>query len=457
MIEIQIAGAGAGKTFDLAKSLIAHIKNSSIHKKTFALTYTNTATSKIEQEVIKQYGYIPHNLCIQTVHSFLLNEVVYPFSSYTLGDMYNDASIMPVGDPKYKAGLFKRLREKNVIHAENVYNVSKQIVDETVSRHNTIAKRKKVKRLLSILENCFEKIFIDEVQDLDADALRFFEVLGSNGINIYMIGDPKQAIKYPHALDAFIDKVASVEYTTILEINNVTRRVPNEILAISNRFCFEGQCQISSSTVIGELFYLESTDENYDKHINSYIESKQIVCIDKKNGKYSTSSKHRYSFPYEIEVMIREINDKKDKTLFVKAAFSDFMNGVYDLGSQKAIKNLIAQYSLKLEKHHFAQLYSLCEKCAEDNVKFKVSSIESVKGLDSDTCVIILTTNTLRYLLKINLNKDDYFNKEWKKVYVALTRAKQRLVLALDHELLSSVDIEKIKNELETLGFKKYS
>lgn len=41
-------------------------------------------------------------------------------------------------------------------------------------------------------------------------------------------------------------------------------------------------------------------------------------------------------------------------------------------------------------------------------------------------------------------------------MYVALTRAKQRLILALDHELLSGIDIEKLKIQLEKLGFEKH-
>ncbi|TON14499.1 hypothetical protein CGH61_24930, partial [Vibrio parahaemolyticus] len=80
--------------------MIDHIKACTSHKKTFALTYTNSATAKIEQEIIKQHGFIPSNLCIQTVHSFLLNEIIYPFSSFTLGDVYNDTSIM-ISNPKY--------------------------------------------------------------------------------------------------------------------------------------------------------------------------------------------------------------------------------------------------------------------------------------------------------------------------------------------------------------------
>ncbi len=453
MIEVQIAGAGAGKTYGLAKTLIEHIEACTSHKKTFALTYTNTATAKIEQEIIKQHGFIPSNLCIQTVHSFLLNEIIYPFSSFTLGDVYNDTSIMMLPPPKYKNSLFARLRKINVIHTDNVYNTAKQIVDEAISKHNNKAKKARVRRLLAILESCFDKIFIDEVQDLDGDALRFFEVLGSNDIDVYMIGDPKQAIKYPQALDAFVEKVAPKEYATILPINNQTRRVPPEILAVSNSFCYEDQQQESLSEMVGELMYIESTDGRYDDLLTNYIDTKQLVCIDKKNGRYTTSSKHKHAFPREIEEMIRESNHKKDKTLFVKAAFSDFMDDAINEDNKRAISKLITRHSLTLNKQHFAQLHELCNSCTKNDVQFKVQSIDSIKGLDADTCVIIVSSNTLKYLTQNAISEANRFNKEWKKVYVALTRAKKRLVLALDYELLAKEDMAAVRDSIGELGF----
>ncbi|EIU7849864.1 DEAD/DEAH box helicase [Vibrio parahaemolyticus] len=453
MIEVQIAGAGAGKTYGLAKTLIEHIEACTSHKKTFALTYTNSATAKIEQEIIKQHGFIPSNLCIQTVHSFLLNEIIYPFSSFTLGDVYNDTSIMMLPPPKYKNSLFARLRKINVIHTDNVYNIAKQIVDETISKHNNKAKKARVRRLLAILESCFDKIFIDEVQDLDGDALRFFEVLGCNDIDVYMIGDPKQAIKYPQALDTFIKKVTPKEYATILPINNQSRRVPREILAVSNSFCYEDQQQESISDVIGELMYIESADGRYDDLLTNYLDTKQLVCIDKKNGRYTTSSKHKHSFPREIEEMIRDSNHKKDKALFVKAAFSDFMDDVAEVGARIAINRLKASHRLTLENYHYPQLYELCNSCTGNDVQFKVQSIESIKGLDADTCVIILSSNTLKYLTQNGISEANRFNKEWKKVYVALTRAKKRLVLALDHELLAKEDMAAVRDSVGELGF----
>ncbi|WP_394167960.1 UvrD-helicase domain-containing protein [Photobacterium piscicola] len=454
MIEVQIAGAGAGKTYGLAESLIDHIKACTSHKKTYALTYTNSATAKIEQEIIKQYGFIPSNLCIQTVHSFLLNEIIYPFSSFTLGDVYNDASIMMLpSNAGFKNWHLKRLKDKNIIHAESVYNIAKQIVDETNSKHNNKAKKAKVRRLLAILDSCFDKIFIDEVQDLDKDALRFFEVLGSNDIDVYMIGDPKQAIKFPQALDTFVEKVSAENYTTILPINNQTRRVPTEILAVSNSFCYEDQQQESLSEVVGELMYIESTDGRYDELLTNYIDTKQLVCIDKKNGRYTTSSKHKYAFPREIEEMIRDSNHKKDKTLFVKAAFTDFMDDAIKEDNNRAIKKLIARHLLTLNRQYFAQLHELCNSCTKNNVQFKVQSIDSIKGLDADTCVIILSSSILKYLTQNGIGKASRFNKEWKRVYVALTRAKKRLVLALDHDLLAKEDMAAVKDSIGALGF----
>ncbi|HIF9461978.1 TPA: UvrD-helicase domain-containing protein [Photobacterium damselae] len=454
MIEVQIAGAGAGKTYGLAKTLIEHIEVCTSHKKTFALTYTNIATAKIEQEIIKQHGFIPSNLYVQTVHSFLLNEIIYPFSSFTLGDVYNDASIMMLpSNARFKNWQLKRLKDKNIIHAERVYNIAKQIVDETTSKYNNRAKRAKVRRLLAILGSCFDKIFIDEVQDLDKDALRFFEVLGCNDIDVYMIGDPKQAIKHPQDLDAFVQKVAPKEYATILPINNQTRRVPTEILAVSNSFCYEDQQQESLSDIVGELMYIESTDGRYDELLTNYSDTKQLVCIDKKNGRYTTSSKHKHAFPREIEEMIRDSNHKKDKTLFVKAAFSDFMDDAIQKDNKRAISRLIARHTLKLNKQHFAQLHELCNSCTKNDVQFRVQSIDSIKGLDADTCVIILSSSTLKYLTQDGISKANRFNKEWKKVYVALTRAKKRLVLALDHDLLVKEDMAAVRSSIGALGF----
>lgn len=80
------------------------------------------------------------------------------------------------------------------------------------------------------------------------------------------------------------------------------------------------------------------------------------------------------------------------------------------------------------------------------HVQFKVLSIDSIKGLDAGTCVIILSSNTLKYITPNAIGKANCLNKEWKRAYVVLTRAKKILVLALDHELLTKEDMATVRD-----------
>ena len=79
MINIQIAGAGAGKTYGLARDVSEYCKENSSSKVIYAVTFTNAAKEKIESEIISQIGHLPECLAIETVHSFLLNEVIIIF------------------------------------------------------------------------------------------------------------------------------------------------------------------------------------------------------------------------------------------------------------------------------------------------------------------------------------------------------------------------------------------
>lgn len=455
MLEIQIAGAGAGKTHELAQTIIKHINTINDHKVIFALTYTNSATEKIYYEILKSLGYIPNNVVIETVHSFLLNKIIYPFSFYILGDKYNNCSTIALKDEKnsYKGQKIKRLKLKNIIHSEKIYNISKQIIDENNRKHSNKEKKAKVRFILDLLQAKITKIFIDEVQDLDSDGLETFNIIAKKCSDVYMIGDPKQAIKYSNALIDFIRKVESETYVILHPINNVTRRVPSEILAISNRFCYPNQKQNSINQNKGILKYLESTHPQFIKIIHEYIK-KHIVCIDKKQGRYSTSKHIKVTFPDFIEEKIKACPSKLDKNLLVKAAHIDFLEEIQQSNIEKAIQDLQAKYSFRLKEAEYAEFSSQFSKNPK-NI-FNISSIDSIKGLDSDSCVIILSLNIYNYLIQNNLPQKNKFNKVWKQVYVALTRAKQELIIVIDHELLEKENIDAIKIELEKLGFVPY-
>ena len=96
--QVQIAGAGAGKTYGLAELIC----NSKIEdgKNIYAITYTNYAKKNIEDKIVEQKGYIPDNVKISTIHTFLLNEIIYPYSSYILNKKLNKATSVPLPSDK---------------------------------------------------------------------------------------------------------------------------------------------------------------------------------------------------------------------------------------------------------------------------------------------------------------------------------------------------------------------
>jgi superfamily I DNA/RNA helicase len=456
MINIQVAGAGAGKTYGLAKELVERCNQSPSTKVVFAITYTNAAKKKIEEEVISQLGSIPSCLKIDTVHSFLLNEVVYPYSQYVTGDMYNQASIAPLPtEPKFKNHKINRLKNLNVIHSTKVFSVSRKILDKSHSSNKSRAKKLKVDKVISIIKSCVDRIYLDEVQDLDPDGLNAFANLGLEGLYIYMIGDPKQAIKYPRALTEFIRKISTSypEKTNIPKPNNITRRVPTEILAVSNNFCYPNQQQESSSDEVGELLYINSTHQDYDQFIRGHIKSNSLICIDKKAGKYSTAKKINGSFDPVISGMIASSSHGRDPELMVNVAHAKFCDDVMVGGFKNAYRSLCKDYSITPEPQEYRITESYSESILSSDSIYSIKSIDAVKGLDAETCVVVLSPSFYKYFLQSNLSKTEEYNKVWKLVYVALTRAKKQLIFVIDPDILVGLDLNEVRREIASKGF----
>lgn len=456
MINIQIAGAGAGKTYGLAKELIEYCCQSTPRKIVYALTFTNAAKKKIEGEIILQLGSIPSCLEIETVHSFLLNEVIYPYSHYVTGDMYNQASIVPLPSVhRFKNSQINRLKKLNVIHSARTFSVARKILDKSHSSHNTKAKKLKVEKIISIILSCVDRIYVDEVQDLDPDALKAFASLGLEGLYTYMIGDPKQAIKYPNAFTEFIQSITAShpEKTNIPAPNNFTRRVPTEILTISNPFCYPSQQQESLSEEVGELLYIDSTHIGYEQFIREHIDSDNLICIDQKAGRYSTAKKLNGSFDPIVSEKIATSTHGRDPELIVKVAHIEFCNDVKNRGFKYAKNTLCRKYSISLEPQEYKITESYAESVLSPQADYSVTSIDSVKGLDAETCVVILSPTFYKYFMQSGLRKTDKYNKVWKRVYVALTRAKKQLIFVIDPDVLTGLDLAEVRREIEGKGF----
>ena len=292
--KIQIAGAGAGKTHDLSELVL----NQEIqeNKNIYVITYTNFARKNIENSIKKQKGYIPDNIKISTIHTFLLNEVIYPYSNYILKRKYTKAVSIPLpNEIERKQFLISQLQSKEIIHNEKVFNIAKQILVGNKSQtKKQVAKRK------NILEHFIasvEAIYIDEAQDLDEDVIKIIEKLASKNIKIYMVGDTKQAIRYPHVLENFIKKVEKGEVINfqMLPYKNITHRLPNEIVQISNLYCPKNQRQVSKSSEKGNISYIDVQDKEFNNIFNKVKENEGLIYIKEKNELFETRSKEEYN------------------------------------------------------------------------------------------------------------------------------------------------------------------
>ncbi|MGY3913818.1 UvrD-helicase domain-containing protein [Aeromonas australiensis] len=466
MIEVQIAGAGAGKTHGLAEKIIKHYDASS-YKKIFAITYTNNAAKNISKAIIKQLGYLPDNIVVCTVHKFLLNEIIYPYSPFVLNEVHVNSSRcktysnFPPGktDEQKKresANTISRLKKKGIIHVDETYAAAWRVVDENYSKHSSLKKKSKVRKVHKLLSSAIDKIFLDEAQDLDAIALKAFQQIGENSVGIYMVGDPKQAIDYPKSFKDWLAANKTNEKFKVLPNITTSRRVPQRILDLSNTFCPKGQEQTSLSEVEGRLTYVTSEDDHYDQVLCHHIENGSLVSIFRKEGNYSTKQAGSLpEFDPEVEERLMKEFPEYEEDVVIYALQRYFSSLLSSNDNNTSIRKFISKLEIPYEKELFKKLCRTAEQFSsskDNSARYTISSIQRTKGLESKVCVLVLTPAIFKYLMQDGVTK---YNKTWNMVYVALTRAESELVVAVDMELLGKeYKHDDIVESLESIGFK---
>lgn len=464
MIEVQIAGAGAGKTYGLAEKIIAHYDPTS-HKKIFAITYTNNASKNISETIIKQLGYLPENIVVCTVHTFLLNEIIYPYSPFVLNEVHTTSSRcktfsnFPLGKSAEKKqretkSTISRLKKIGVIHVDETYAAAWRVVDENYSKHSSQKKKSKVRKVHKLLHSAIDKIFLDETQDLDGKALKAFQQIGEYSVDIYMVGDPKQAIDYPKVFKGWLASNKSNDKVKVLENITTSRRVPQKILELSNTFCPKGQEQISLSEVEGRLTYITSEDDHYDAVLSHHIENGSLVSIFRKEGNYSTKQAGSLpEFDPEIEGLLTVKFPEYEEGVVIYSLQRFFASLLSKNDNNRSIRKFLAKLEIPYDKELFKKLCRSAEQYSsskDNSTKYSISSIQRTKGLESRVCVLVLTPAIFKCLIQDNVTK---FNKTWNMVYVALTRAESELVVAVDMDLLGNDKHDDIVKSLESLGF----
>lgn len=445
---IQVAGAGAGKTYGLADRIIKRDEVVKDHKVIFAITYTNAAKKNITEQLCKQMGVVPNHIRIMTVHSFLLEKIIFPYSNIVLKQSYKKAISIPLSDiPQFKAAKLKRINDRNIIHNQQVFKKAQMILNKNRKSKEL---QGKIDIILNHIVSGIDSIFVDESQDLDNDALMVFEFLAEQNIYLYMVGDPKQAIKYPKAFESFCLKVekGGIKTFALLDCVNSTRRVPELHLKLSNCLCKKNQLQNSLSQKQGRLSYLFVTDNEFTELYSNFKLNESLMYISKKNDLFDTHLNTQNIYLPE------SVKDKLEKLckfevynldIWIESILIEFEVKLEKMSPGSILKQFESSYGIKLERNEWAELKEILTKKVSKQ-QYNVSSIDKIKGLESESCLFIVNNSMLQYLTGKNKTR----NKEMNRLYVALTRSLDHLIFAIDIERINCMNKCEIQDWFES-------
>lgn len=429
-MKIVVAGAGAGKTTSMAEEVLKRYRELEEGKIIYVITYTNAARDHIRNKIIEQHGSIPKQIKVETSHVFLLQEIVFPFYHLLYGQLYTKVSIINLPDNRiYKAKRLKELRERRIIHVEEVTKIARYVTSGK-SDDRKLVKDKRLK-VISIMKKYLDSIFIDEAQDMDSELSKIVEVLYSNEFYLHIVGDPKQDLRGRNEFRKLIRK-----YTQLVEYKKENRRCPISHVNLSNKYVLKEEQQDYQTTQEGYIRYLFENDIDVPKFLEEEAFNHRYIY--QKNERFITNSKDRNAqknlLEYELRVLIQKskfVEEQAEKVNYVVC--KAIRKNINRMDNWEIINRISEFLKLKFTKEDKARICAALDLNRESGKvkKIIVDSIDHVKGLEGDKCLFILTPELSDYFLG---NKVDQ-NKMLNYLYVALTRAKHELVLLITKEV----------------------
>tara|TARA_R110001592_G_scaffold360421_3_gene668763 strand:+ start:6300 stop:7415 length:1116 start_codon:yes stop_codon:yes gene_type:complete len=191
--ELIIASAGSGKTTALVKKAI---EKSNAGETVLITTFTEACEEEIKNKLVEEsHGYIPDNITIQTWFSFLIKHGAKPYQDYVIGTEITGLILV-----SGKSGLRHETEDGNKFYwgeAKNPYEFyfskSGKIYSDKLAKFVIRCNKDSGGKVIDRLSQCFDNIFIDEVQDLAGYDLEILKDLFNCQSNILLVGDPRQA------------------------------------------------------------------------------------------------------------------------------------------------------------------------------------------------------------------------------------------------------------------------
>lgn len=445
-MKIIVAGAGAGKTSSMAQ-LVLDRYNETESKIIYVITYTNAAKNHIKNKIKELNGIVPKRILVETIHSFLLKEFIFPYHHLLYEQQYTRASQIKLPDDfRYKAAKLKELGTNKNVHVEKVTEIAKWIIFGKSNDKEAI--KEKREKILSIVSRYLDSVFVDEAQDMDNHFLKIIEVLEEQGINLCLVGDPKQDLRGRFSLNELMEK-----YNDRVTYKPENYRCPVSHVLFANSYISDEEQQVPMTETLGSLSFSYESQLNIEELLTS--KKWEYVYIYKKNGRFLTHAADKniaeQNLEYELKSLMAKsgvIDNEIDKNSFVLKKY--ILGNLPRLNYHQIFSVLERILSINLtrqDKGKLASSLTLNLEVSNQN-GLVINSIDSIKGLEADNCIFVLTTDLAPYLFKEKTEK----NKMLNYLYVAITRSKKELLILVTREVEEKYSKDIIDSKFHSLG-----
>ncbi|MCU4165597.1 UvrD-helicase domain-containing protein [Carboxylicivirga caseinilyticus] len=306
MNKLIIAAAGSGKT--------THIVNDAINnseEKILITTYTEQNEVEIKNKIIELQKCIPNNIVVQTWFSFLLQHGVEPYQG-ELNEILYDYDINGMLLVNQRSGFKCRTPQGPIYYSEtkdferHYFTIGQKIYSDKIAKFVYNCNKASDGAVIDRLEKVFNKIYIDEVQDLAGYDLEVIKLLLKSKSKVTMVGDPRQVTYLTHNeakngnyKDGRIKYFLLEKCKTLINGNidetslNVSHRNNKEICNFSSKLypefptvpaCECDECRSNPSNHEG-VFFIEKTE------VDEYLKTHNPVQL-----RWSSTTKINQSY-----------------------------------------------------------------------------------------------------------------------------------------------------------------
>jgi DNA helicase-2/ATP-dependent DNA helicase PcrA len=308
--ELIIASAGSGKTTALVEKAI---EKANAGETVLITTFTEACEEEIKNKLVEESnGYIPDNITIQTWFSFLIKHGAKPYQDYVI-DTEITGLILEGG----KSGLRYETPEGKKVYwgeAKNPYEFyfskSGKIYSDKLAKFVIRCNKDSGEKVINRISQCFDNIFIDEVQDLAGYDLEILKELFNCQSNILLVGDPRQATYSTNNAQKH-SKFKKSEIVNFFSEDTIKIDTDDKLLTVNYR-CSSQICEYSN-TLYPDFPKSTSGNDTITGHDGIIIVDKSHV--DSYLKEYQSVVQLRYSVTKQVNAHYPVYNFGKSKGL----------------------------------------------------------------------------------------------------------------------------------------------